>query len=232
VISISWGFPDNHPQIESALINAYQKNIIILAAASNHGLMDQIAFPARLRDYVICIGAARGDGTTASLTAEDPEYQSYTAPGIGVLGASVNRSLFWGGYTTERKDGTSSATPITAGIAALFIEYSRRNNLGEARSHENMLKLFSAMSAETGNAYRLLRPWTLLDEQKVEESLNGRQTDNRTSLRMLKGSSAQYLLTLIIETDSRVLVLLESMDGISYSQHPLIYLRAEKRTAT
>jgi subtilisin family serine protease len=157
VISLSWGFLDDHPRIESALINAYQKNIIILAAASNHGLMDQIAFPARLRDYVICIGAARGDGTTASLTAEDPEYQSYTAPGIGVLGASVKRSL-WGGYTTERKDGTSSATPIAAGIAALFIEYSRRNNLGEARSHENMLKLFSAISTETRNTYRLLRP--------------------------------------------------------------------------
>jgi subtilisin family serine protease len=194
VISISWGFPDNHPRIESALINAYSKNITILAAASNHGLMDQIAFPARLRDYVICIGAARGDGMTASLTAEDPEYQGYTAPGIGVRGASVKRS-FWGGYTTKRKDGTSSATPIAAGIAALFIEYSHRNNLGEARSQGNMLKLFSAMSAETGNTYRLLRPWTLLDEQKVKEALNGRKTDNRTSLRMLKGSSAHCLLT-------------------------------------
>jgi subtilisin family serine protease len=229
VISISWGFPGNHPRIESALINAYRKNIIILAAASNHGLMDRIAFPARFRDYVICIGAARGDGTTASLTAEDPEYQSYTAPGIGVLGASIKRSSFWGGYTTERKDGTSSATPIAAGIAALFIEYSSRNNLGEARSHENMLKLFSAMSAETGNAYRLLRPWTLLDEQKVEEALNGRKTDNRTSLRMLKGSSAHYSLTLIIETDNRVQVVLEKMDGISYSLHLLNISQRRKK---
>jgi hypothetical protein len=231
VISISWGFLDDHPRIESALINAYRKNIIILAAASNHGLMDQIAFPARLRDYVICIGAARGDGMTAGLTAEDTEYQNYTAPGIGVLGASVKRSSFWGGYTTERKDGTSSATPIAAGIAALFIEYSDWNNLGEARRHENMLKLFSAMSAETGKTYRLLRPWTLV-EQKVEEALNGRKTDNRTSLKMLKGSSAHYLLTLFIETDSRVRVLLESMDSTSYSQHSLIYLRAGKRKAT
>lgn len=168
MISISWGFPKDHQGIKDALVSAHKnENIIILAAAANHGRMDQIAFPARLRKYVICIGAARGDGKTANITAEDPEFQGYTAPGIGVRGASLRR-----GYTTERKDGTSSATPIAAGIAALFIEYSRRNNLGEVGSHENMLKLFSAMSDDHGETYRLLRPWTLLDKKKLKDALD------------------------------------------------------------
>jgi hypothetical protein len=82
--------------------------------------------------------------------------------------------LWWREYATERKDGTSSATPIAAGIAALFIEYSHRNGLGDAGSHESMLKLFSAMSAESGDTYRLLRPWTLLEEGKVKAALDGR----------------------------------------------------------
>jgi hypothetical protein len=43
---------------------------------------------------------------------------------------------------TERKDGTSSATPTAAGVAALFIEYCRTKKSGEAGSHQNMLKLF------------------------------------------------------------------------------------------
>jgi subtilisin family serine protease len=197
VISISWGFSDDHPRIKAALVNAHSKNIIILAAASNHGRMDQIAFPARLRDYVICIGAARGDGVTAVFTAEDPVFQSFTAPGKGVRGAGVRRPSWFGGYTTERKDGTSTATPIAAGVAALFIEYTRRNNYGDAGSHENMLKLFSAMSLNFGETYRFLTPWSLLDEEKLKDALRNRKTEsesritverkeNRTSLGMIE----------------------------------------------
>lgn len=120
MISLSWGFPDDRPhlQIESALQNAHNKNIVILAAAANHGRMNQIAFPARLRDYVICIGAARRDGTIAGFTTEDAHFQGFTAPGVGVCGASVGRMSSWRGDRTERKDGTSSATPTAAGVAA------------------------------------------------------------------------------------------------------------------
>lgn len=141
MISLSWGIPDDrsHPQIETALRNAHSKDIVILAAAANHGRKNQIAFPARLRDHVICIGAAHRDGTTAGFTAADSHFQGFTAPGIGVCGASIKCMSSWGGDKTERKNGTSSATPIAAGIAALFIQYCRINKLGDARSYENML---------------------------------------------------------------------------------------------
>jgi hypothetical protein len=114
-----------------------------------------------------------------------------------------------------RKDGTSSATPIAAGIAALFIEYCRHNKLQDPGSHENILKLFSAMSAETSDTYRLLRPWTLLDKKKVEDTLKSRKTENKTSLKMVKGSFAHYSsLIFISDTDGGVRVLLENMEGI------------------
>jgi hypothetical protein len=227
VISISWGFPDDYSQIKDALVDAHSKNIIILAAAANHGKIDQIAFPARLRDHVICIGAATGTGMTTAFTAEDPLFQSFMAPGKGVHGASIRRTSWGKGYTTERKDGTSSATPIAAGVTALFLEYTHRNGFGEAGTHENMVKLFSAMSAETGDTYRLLRPWTLLDGEKVKAALERRKTevesciiveknDNRPTLRIIKGPSNRYLI-LIIDVDSQVHVLRERMDGTSFS---------------
>jgi hypothetical protein len=83
----------------------------------------------------------------------------------------------WGGDKTERKDGTSSATPIAAGVAALFIEYCRNNELGEAGSHLNMLKLFSDMSLDDGQPYRYLRPWTSLNKEKVKAALEGGTID-------------------------------------------------------
>jgi subtilisin family serine protease len=61
VISISWGFPDESKNIAEALKEAHSKNVVILAAAANHGKRHPIAFPANFRNYVICIGAANGD---------------------------------------------------------------------------------------------------------------------------------------------------------------------------
>lgn len=148
--------------------------------------MGQIAFPARVHGYVICIGAATGSGvpSLAGFITEDPNIESFTVPGIGVRGASIRPRL--GGYTSELRSGTSAATPIAAGVAVLFIEYSRLNNYRDAGSHQNMLKLFSAMSADSGVTYRLLCPWTLLGKKKVKAALDGHKPNN-LSLRRAKG---------------------------------------------
>jgi hypothetical protein len=68
---------------------------------------------------------------------------------------------------TKRFDGTSTATPIAAGIAALFIEYIRRlpNQVKDKNRHESMLKLFFKMSKEyPGETYCFLTPWLFLNE--------------------------------------------------------------------
>jgi hypothetical protein len=227
VISISWGFSKDHPRIKNALSKAHSKNIVILAAAANHGRLDQIAFPARSSKYVICIGAARGDGRATGFTAEDPEFQSFMAPGNGVLGASVRRTWL-GGYTTERKDGTSSATPIAAGVAALFIEYMRRTDRYEVASRQNIFKLFSDTSADFGETYRLLCPWTL-DEEKVVRALNTPERKNRTQLGEIKRSLSHHLVILMIDTNSGVEVLLVNMNSIVRSSYLLTSQRKGKK---
>jgi hypothetical protein len=155
VISISWGFQRNSPGIvEKALIKAHDQNVVILAAASNEGDLNEIAFPARLYDSVICIGAATGHGSVADFTASDPDFQHYAALGIAVRGASLN-GMWYRSNPTEIRDGTSTATPIAAGIAALLIDYANRNDCKLTKGHKGMLRLFAKLSRHK-DTYRVL----------------------------------------------------------------------------
>lgn len=194
VISISWGFDNVKQKIAYALEQAHKKSIVIVAAAANHGMRGPIAFPARFKECVICIGAANGDGITSSYCADDPVLEKYTALGEAVRGASIAnipRNSFFSTYIhrgflfkddTVLKSGTSTAAPIAAGIAALFIEYTRQpqNQCKDAGSHSNMLKLFSAMSKDFDRTYRFLVPWQLLNEntddsrRKIQNALEAR----------------------------------------------------------
>ena len=75
----------------------------------------------------------------------------------------------------ERRDGTSTAAPVAAGIAALLLEYTRHILDLNGPIHDNMRKLFLAMSAESeGQANRYLAPWSIFefeDEFRRRESI-------------------------------------------------------------
>ena len=182
IMSLSWGLPKYSKNIEDALVKAYNRNIVIVAAAANYASRHDIAFPAKLKDYVICIGSADGNGNISYFAAESEELEKYAAPGEAVLGASIANTLRTSPFTetvrfifakndTERRDGTSVATPIAAGVAALFIEYTRHTHpeCKDAGNHKNMLKLFSAMSESQSNqTYRFLKPSRLFSDNDPE----------------------------------------------------------------
>jgi subtilisin family serine protease len=162
--------------IKNALIDAHEKGIVIVAAAANHGKRHAIAFPANLNGHVICIGAADGNGKVSDFTADDRVLEKYSAPGEAVRGASIGylhknswRSIIHEWFSTKSHtklmNGTSVATPIAAGIAALCIQYTRQkgHQCPDAEKYGNMLKLFSAMSTLHKNeTYRFLDPCRLL----------------------------------------------------------------------
>ncbi len=163
-MSLSWGFPPDQPGIEGiekALVEAHKNNILILAAASNEGNLKKVAFPARLYDYVICIGAAEGYGAVATFTTTDHDFKNYATLGKAVSGASLN-GLWYRSNPTELRSGTSTTTPIAAGIAALLIDYARRNDYILEKSHKAMLKLFATISDDK-DTYRVLAPWQLIE---------------------------------------------------------------------
>lgn len=183
IISISWGFHDDSKKIKDALDNAHRANIIIVAAAGNYRRSDSIAFPARL-NCVICIGASDGKGDPAYFNTDEPNRQHYATLGIAVRGASIAncnvstnlfvnlvRYLLRSKNDTECKSGTSAATPIAAGIAALLLDYTRasRDVVKTIKNNGDMRKLFYGMSSDYGGTYRTLEPWRLLD-QNIEAS--------------------------------------------------------------
>jgi hypothetical protein len=108
---------------------------------------------------VFCIGAANGLGKPCDFNSPKKGVEKYSVLGKGVLGASIQKTAT--DTTSARKDGTSAATAIAAGVAALFIEYGRQFDQ-DIRGFDNMQKLFLEMSKETeGCSYRYLAPWSL-----------------------------------------------------------------------
>lgn len=174
IISISWGLDDDIPEITEAVNKAYNKGIVILASASNRGANDLITFPVRLRN-VFCIGASDGKGGISSFNPPFVGVEKYSALGEAVYGADVLTTSVSGTFdqrnptthsTFTRRTGTSTATPIAAGIAAVFLDYTRQftDAVKGPDNFARVRKLFIEMSKASVNLpYRYLVPWSLFD---------------------------------------------------------------------
>src|SRR5947207_1730959 len=129
-----------------ALERAIARGVAVLAATHNEGAKEWIAFPATM-DNVLCIGAANGNGVPADSTPLQGKKEKFSALGVAVNGATIAERILPHHQaiavseigvaklpelsetaplihkTMKRAGGSSTATPIAAGIAALFLEY-------------------------------------------------------------------------------------------------------------
>ncbi|KAJ8120698.1 hypothetical protein ONZ43_g2660 [Nemania bipapillata] len=139
----------------------------MLAAASNDGSLEKVAFPARL-NQVLCIYSADGYGSSSLFNP----LPSIAEDNFTILGERVESAQL-GGLRT-RKSGTSVATVIAAGVAALILElgFQRPTKVQEMdlRSYAGIRAMFVAMSREEGtfttDGRHFIRPWMLLDVNK------------------------------------------------------------------
>jgi hypothetical protein len=103
-----------HPILATAIRACSQSGVLMVAAAGNEGC-ECVNIPAAL-DSVLAVGAMNARGEPLGLSNSGGPYQVHgiLAPGEQVLGANP-------GGGTVRRSGTSFATAIVSGVAALLL---------------------------------------------------------------------------------------------------------------
>lgn len=175
---MSFGYTEDQPPIREAIrksIDLRDESILYLGAASNSGSNDGEAFPARLPS-VISIRATNSEGQFQDF---NPPLRRRLENAIGTLGCDVPGAWkhdFDG--TAKYCSGTSVATAVAAGLAAVLLGYVQTQSGRESfkkvnrtlRTREGMQEIFLELSQESLNErFLYLHPWKMMgisDEER------------------------------------------------------------------
>jgi subtilisin family serine protease len=171
IITMSFGMENNDDDIARAIREAYNRSIIIFAAASNGGGNQKLTYPARNAE-VIAIYATDGKGNKSGFNPTPKSRGlNFAVPGEAIKSAWTTYPNASGKPQTKRKSGTSYATPIAAGIAALILDFAKSNEVpwyAKLRDRHGMSNVFEAMAGHR-DGYDYICPWEQLF--KKEDSL-------------------------------------------------------------
>jgi hypothetical protein len=180
IISMSFGWESEQEEVDKQIDLARSKGILLFAAASNDGDLGTGSYPAS-KHSVYCVYSCSGFGAKSTFNprSSKPE-KSFMFPGedITILGANhkPTKGVQGGEGVVERRTGTSYATPIAAGTAAMLLDLARQEVtkpqvLGDVERRlkkvEGMSDVLLAMSGEPRDGgYYHVRPWILLGKSK------------------------------------------------------------------
>lgn len=163
VISMSLGSASADPTLETSINNAVSAGVVVLAAAGNCGdpntyiingctYVGQMSYPGKYSN-VIAVGATDQNDNRATFSSYGPELD-IVAPGSGTIRAPTwSQSDQTGAYTSAAY-GTSIATPIAAGSAALYRGVATGETVNEVTQVlENSANQVSGMGGESFTDY-------------------------------------------------------------------------------
>ncbi|MDY6853474.1 MAG: S8 family serine peptidase [Thermodesulfobacteriota bacterium] len=116
VINLSWGGYQKSNLVEDAITFATESGVLICAAAGNEETSDPL-YPAALDNHaIIAVGATDDSDLFAVAFSNFGDWVDVSAPGDAIYSTYLNDSYI-------ELSGTSMATPVTAGVAALLSSY-------------------------------------------------------------------------------------------------------------
>lgn len=113
VVNLSLGSSSDVAVMQAAVDNASNAGVVVCAAAGNDGNGTNVASYPGAYASVICVGATDQNEARAHFSTYGPQVD------VAAPGNQINSTWKGGGYKVA--SGTSMATPMVAGVAALCI---------------------------------------------------------------------------------------------------------------
>lgn len=173
---MSFGFPKGIPNIEAELSEAIKANILIFAAASNDGGNSGRTYPA-WRNQVLCIHSTDGYGNKSPYNptpkASDGDSDNFCIIGQHIKSAWPDPKQ---SAVTKRMSGTSFATPVAVGLAAVILEMmsaSMEKSFIKLRSYDGIRRVFKLMAQERDQGYSYISPFEFLGRstRQIQEDI-------------------------------------------------------------
>ncbi|KAI3336955.1 hypothetical protein HD806DRAFT_475279 [Xylariaceae sp. AK1471] len=147
-ISLSFGYPEITPplyNISDAIAKADREGIIVIAAAGNKRRQQGPAWPAKVKDLVLCANSADKEGNPSDFNPPTGGSNNFF-----VRTERIQSTWLREGYKIQ--SGTSWSAPALAAIAAVLIEYvdhflSSHEVTETQRRHARALRTRSGVAA-------------------------------------------------------------------------------------
>jgi len=153
---MSFGYRKDKPEIKKAILGGVisrSEEILYFAAAANFGVREPEMFPARFSS-VISIRGSNANGFFPDFNPPPREDEAivYGTLGVDVPGASIRPD-----GTQEPKSGSSIATAVAAGMAAVLLEYATWKTHGggdleilrKLKTQQGMLAVFRSLAVRS-----------------------------------------------------------------------------------
>ena len=129
IISASWGSTQKSRALEEVIRKAYENDILFVAASGNASTNNDRTphFPSSYNvPNVISVAALDRNDQLAKFSNYGVKSVAIAAPGVDILST-------WLGNQYEEKSGTSMATPVVAGVAALIVAENPRISVDDLK---------------------------------------------------------------------------------------------------